>query len=185
MILQIVFITSCFMIDVLLVNLLPHSFLPGNIVITPCLGLTALVLTQKKMERLDSLLITTIFGLLYDMFAANTFLICTISFVLVNLIVSVWLKHITDSIFENTLLVITTIFIKEFLVYFIMTLSSETLISFNTWLLTRAILTLLVNGIFVIIIVWMSRFIEDLMLLREKRLRKEETISWWKILSKQ
>ena len=65
-----------------------------------------------------------------------------------------------------------------------MSLCSYTTLSFTSWLTSRAILTIFANGILVIIIVLISRYVEDLMLLREVRIRKEETISWWKISSK-
>ena len=185
MILQVLFISVCFMMDEVIGNLLPHSFLPGDIVITSCLGLSALVLAQRKMDRIDALLIAAVFGLLYDYFAAHSFLVCTITFVIISLAVSQWQKHITESMLESSLLVFTTIFVKEFLVYFIMTLLSETLMPFSVWLVSRAFLTLIFNGVLVILIVWMSRFMEDMILMREKKIRKEETISWWKISSKQ
>lgn len=185
MILQVLFIAICFMMDEVMGNFLPHSFLCGDIVITSCLGLSALVLSSRKMKRIDSLLISVLFGLYYDFYVAHTFLICTITFVLINLLVSKWQKHITESVFESCLLVFATIFVKEFLVYFMMTLLSETYMTFITWLTTRAFMTLVVNGIFVVIIVFVSRYIEDMMLLREKKIRNEEKISWWKISSKQ
>lgn len=185
MILQVLFIAGCFCMDEMIGNFLPHSFFPQDIVIASCLGLSALVLTQRKMERVDSLLITVIFGLLYDYFAAHSFLVCTITFVIINLAVSQWQKHITESMFESCLLVFTTIFVKEFLVYFMMTLLSETMMPLSMWLMNRAIFTLLFNGVLVVLIVWISRVLEDMRLSREKKIRKEETISWWKISSKQ
>lgn len=184
MIVQILFICLCFLADGVLIVLLPHSFLPGSIVITPCLGLSALVLMERKMDFKDSFLLFIIFGLLYDIFISNSLLACTISFAIVSLLVFVWQKHLTESVLESSLLVIVTIFVKEFLIYFMMTLLKETLMSFDAWLTSRAVFTILVNGIFVVSIVWVSRTIEDMRLLREKRIRKEETISWWKISSK-
>ncbi|MGN1343936.1 MAG: hypothetical protein ACI4U3_05110 [Traorella sp.] len=185
MIVQILFIIICFLLDLVIGTLLPHSFLPNDIVITSCLGLSALVITQRKMNKIDSLLISVVCGLFYDFYVAHTFLVCTIAFVVVNLLVSMWQYHITDSLLETCLLVFTTIFVKEFLVYFLMSLLSETSLPFILWLSSRAIFTLLFNSFLVVLIVWISRYVEDMMLLREKKIRKEETISWWKISSKQ
>ena len=181
MIIQVLLISFCFCLDIVISNFLPHSFFPSDIVVTSCLGLSALVLMQRKMDRIDSLLISIIFGLIYDYFIAHTMLVCTIAFAIVNLLVSQWQKHITESLFENCLLAFVTIFVKEFLVYFMMTLLSETAMTFDVWILSRASLTLLVNTIFVIVIVFISRMVEDMILMREKRIRKEEKISWWKI----
>ncbi len=185
MILQIGFISLCFILDFVFGTFYPHSFLPGDLVITSCLGLSALVITQRNMDRLDSFLICVIYGLFYDFFISHSFLICTVVFALINVLVSNWQKHVTESIFETCTLVFATIFVKEFLVYFIMSLCSYTSLSFTTWLTSRAIVTLIVNGFLVVIIVLISRYVEDLMLLREVKIRKEESISWWKISLKQ
>ena len=181
MIIQVLLISFCFCLDIVISNFLPHSFFPTDIVVTSCLGLSALVLMQRKMDRIDSLLISIIFGLIYDYFIAHTFLVCTIAFAIINLLVSQWQKNITESLFENCLLAFVTIFVKEFLVYFMMTLLSETAMTFDIWILSRASLTLLINTVFVIVIVFISRIVEDMILMREKRIRKEEKISWWKI----
>ena len=181
MIIQVLLISFCFCLDIVISNFLPHSFFPTDIVVTSCLGLSALVLMQRKMDRIDSLIISIIFGLIYDYFIAHTFLVCTIAFAIINLLVSQWQKNITESLFENCLLAFVTIFVKEFLVYFMMTLLSETAMTFDVWILSRASLTLLINTVFVIVIVFISRIVEDMILMREKRIRKEEKISWWKI----
>lgn len=181
MIIQVLLITFCFCLDIVISNFLPHSFLPTDIVVTSCLGLSALVLMQRKMNRIDSLLIYIIFGLIYDYFIAHTVLVCTIAFSIVHILVSQWQKHITESLFENCLLAFVTIFVKEFLVYFMMTLLSQTAMTFEVWITSRATLTLIINTVFVVVIVFISRIVEDMILMREKRIRKEEKISWWKI----
>ena len=184
MIVSLSFIALCFILDLIIGTMLPHSFIPGDIAVTSCLGLSAFVLSQRKMNNLDAFLISVIIGLCYDFFVAHSFLTCTFVFVIIYVLVSFWQYHITDSIFENCLLVFTTIFVKEYLVYFFMSLSQETFMSLSTWLTTRCFLTLLLNSIFVVVIVLLSRLFEDMKLMREKRIRKEESISWWKISSK-
>ena len=185
MIVSLLFITLCFILDLMIGVLLPYSFIPGDIVVTSCLGLSALVLSQRKMNHMDAFLLSVFIGLLYDFYVAHSFLVCTFVFIILHVLVSLWQYHITDSIIENCLLVFTTIFVKEYLVYFFMTLIQETTMSFSVWLTTRCYLTLLLNSLFVIVIVWLSRLFEDMKLMREKRIRKEESISWWKISSRQ
>lgn len=181
---QVLFIVGCFLADTLIGLFLPHSFLPGDIVFVPCLGMSALVLSQKRMNRVDSFLIAVIGGFLYGFLEANQPLVYAIVFGSINLIVDQWKKHIMDSLTENCVLVIVTIFVKEFLVYLMMTILGVTQMPLQMWLVSRAILTIVVNGLFVVLIVFVSRMIEDIMLLREKRIRKEEVISWWNVLSK-
>ena len=89
-----------------------------------------------------------------------------------------------ESVLECLLLAISTIFVKELIVYLYMLMSPVTQMRIALWLTNRLFLTLLINGVLVVVIIFASRTIEDYILLREKRIRKEESISWLDLLSK-
>ena len=89
-----------------------------------------------------------------------------------------------ESVLECLLLAISTIFVKELIVYLYMLMSQVTQMRIALWLTNRLFLTLLINGVLVVVIIFASRTIEDYILLREKRIRKEESISWLDLLSK-
>ena len=92
--------------------------------------------------------------------------------------IDIWAKHVMESVLECLLLAISTIFVKELVVYLVMRITHATMMSISMWLVNRLFLTLLINGILIVIIIFASRVIEDFILMREKRIRKEETVSW-------
>lgn len=181
MIFHILFIASCFIGDLILAALFPVSFEPMAFVFIPCLGFSALVLSSKHMNNLDSFLLFIFFGLLVDYFLTDTFLVYTIVFGMNALIVNQWQKHLMDSLIESVLLVIATIFVKEFLVYLFMSITSMTQMALMDWVLRRLALTLFINGCFVFVIVFAMRFAEDVASAHERKIRKEESISWLKL----
>lgn len=181
MIFHILFIASCFIADLVLAALFPISFEPMALVFIPCLGFSALVLSSKHMNKMDAFLLFVLFGLLVDYFLTDTFLLYTVVFALCSLIVSQWQKHLMDSLIESVLLVIATIFVKEFLVYLFMSITSMTEIALMDWVLRRLTLTLLINGCFVFVIVFAMRFADDIASAHERKIRKEESITWLKL----
>lgn len=184
MILQIAYIVFSFIMDGVLSLLFPASFIPYDIVFVPCLGIASLVLSNRQMNQFESLLIFTIFGLLYDFFISDMFPVYTLVFILLNVINNQWQKHIMESTIESTLLVLTSILVKEFVVYFTMTLTHQSTMVFTQWMMNRLFFTLIINGICVVVLVYLSKLVVDLMKQRELRIRKEETIPWWKMIGK-
>ncbi len=178
------FILVCFLLDELLMVLFPNSFDPYSMIFVPCLGLSALVLASRHMDKTDALLIFLGFGMFYDFFVVREHLIYALIFVLLSFIVRIWSNHMMESVLESLLLVISTIFVKELIIYLYMLMSQVTQMNIALWLTNRLFLTLLVNGVLVVVIIFASRTIEDFILMREKRIRKEETISWLDLLSK-
>ena len=178
------FILACFLLDGLIMILFPNSFDPYAMTFVPCLGLSALVLASRHMDKTDSLLMFLMFGVFYDFFVTREYLIYALIFVLLSFIVRIWSNHMMESVLECLLLAISTIFVKELIVYLYMLMSQVTQMRIALWLTNRLFLTLLINGVLVVVIIFASRTIEDYILLREKRIRKEESISWLDLLSK-
>ena len=184
MVVNFLFILFCFLLDGIIIVLFPNSFLPSQMVFVPCLGLSSLVLTNRHLSKIDSVLLAACFGLFYDFFVARTFLTYTVIFVITIIIARFWSNHMMESLIECLLLAISTIFVKEFSIYLLMYIRNLTQMDVMTWVMNRLFLTLLINGILVVVIVFASRVIQDYILLREKRIRKEESLSWLDLLSK-
>ena len=184
MILQIIFILLCFAFDGIIATLFPASFIPFDNVFVPCFGLASLVLGKRQMNSVDSFFIFMIFGLLYDFFIADMFPIYTCIYVFLCLINMQWQKHIAESTFESTLLVIANIFVKEYAVFLFMTLSHQSNMTFLNWMVNRMFLTLTIHAVCVIILVYVSKFVVDLMKQRDLRIRKEESVPGWKLFRK-
>lgn len=184
MIVHVLFILLCFFIDGIISVLFPASFIPFDLVFVPSLGFAALVLTNRHLNDIDATLLFVAFGMFYDYFVAREFLVYAIVFLILNFVIRLWSKHMMESVIESLLLVISTIFVKELIVYLYMYMTHVTEMSMLMWLTNRLFLTILINGILVILIIFASRTIEEIILLREKRIRKEETLSWLELLSK-
>ena len=69
------FILACFLLDGLIMILFPNSFDPYAMTFVPCLGLSALVLASRHMDKTDSLLMFLMFGMFYDFFVTREYLI--------------------------------------------------------------------------------------------------------------
>lgn len=171
-------IFACFLLDGAISVIFPVKFGISGLYFVPCLGFSALVLTIRHMDFTDSLIVSTLFGMFYDFFYANTPFLYTIVFALLALITRLWIKQINESIIENLLLCISTIFVRELVIYFIMMTSNQTTMTFNTWMVNRMFLTLVVNGVLVLALVFISYIVEDHLQRREIRIRREERLPW-------
>lgn len=171
-------IFTCFLLDGAISVIFPVKFGASGLYFVPCLGFSAMVLTIRQMDFIDSLITAILFGMFYDFFYANTPFLYAIVFTLLCLLTRIWIKQINESMIENLLLCISTIFVRELMIYFIMITSNQTIMSFNTWMVNRMFLTLVVNGILVLALVFVSYIVEDHLQRRELQLRREERLPW-------
>lgn len=168
----------CFLLDGVISVIFPVKFGVSGLYFISCIGFSAMVLTIRHLDFRDSMILSILFGMFYDFFYANTMFLYAILFALMCLLIRIWIKQINISIIENVLLCISTIFVRELVVYLLMIASNHTTMSFNTWILNRMFLTLVVNGILVLALVFVSYIVEDHLQRREIRIRKEERLPW-------
>lgn len=172
------FVVIGFLLDGALASMFPVQFATGSMYFVPCIGFCAMILNIRKMNMTDSLIMSISCGLFYDSFYANTTFLYVIIFIVLSLLVHIWKKQINYSMLENATLCISTIFIRELIVYLYMTVSNPGTISLNNWLVNRMFLTLLVNAGLIILLVFISYVKEDYLQQKEVRIRKEERIPW-------
>ncbi|MEG0092950.1 MAG: rod shape-determining protein MreD [Erysipelotrichaceae bacterium] len=178
------FVFCCFLIDGVLTVLFPSNYLLNQTIFIPCLGFSAMVLTIRKFNFVNACLFACCFGMFYDFFYARTFMLYMIIFTLVAMIVYFWSKHMMDTMIELLVLSISTIFVKELMVYWVMSLQHHTLMTLSEWFVNREFITLIGNGVLVIIVVFLGRIKDDYLQLKDSRIRKEERLEWVKLLSK-
>ena len=178
MLLNYLFVLVAFLIDGILNVFFPVQFNMEHMYFVPCIGLCAMILVNRKMKTTDAVILSILFGLGYDFFYANTMFFYTIVFLLLCGVTRLWAKQINESVIESVSLCISTIFIKELMVYLFMLISNRTTIGFNSWLINRIFLTLLVNGILVSLLVFFTFVKEDYQQRKEVRMRKEERLPW-------
>ena len=173
-----IFIFLAFLMDGVLNTLFPAQFAFESMYFVPCIGLCSLVITVRKMEVKEAIILVLLFGLGYDFFYGNTIFFYTIVFLLVFVISMIWAKVVNESILESVVLCISTVFTKEFMVYLFMRITSQTTIGFNTFATNRLFLTILVNTLLVSLLVVAGYIKDDLQKRKEVRIRREERLPW-------
>ena len=171
----------CFLIDGAIAMAFPPAFGASGMYFVPCLGFSAMVLTIRHLDFVNSIIISILFGMFYDFFYSFTPFLYTITFVVMCLLVRVWIKQINESMIENVLLCVATIFVKELIVYVFMIGTHQTTMVFNSWLVNRIFLTLLVNAILVFILVFISMIVDEYIHHKELKTRKEERLPWMRL----
>ncbi len=170
-----------FLVDFMLQALFPTVFDMSQMYFVPSVSFCVMVLTIRKMERLDSYLFCIFFGFIYDFIYTDSIFSCAILYAIICFVVRVWMKHINNSVFENILLCISTLFLKEGMIYCYMLVSNQTTIGMNEWLTNRMYLTILVNALLVTFIVFLTYFRDDYLLQREAKIRREEKLPWMRL----
>lgn len=173
-----VFVIIGFLLDGAIAAMFPVSFGNSGMYFIPCIGFCAMILNLRKMDLTDSLIMSVLSGIVYDFLFANTMFFYVIIFVVMCFIVQIWKRQINNSVVENATLCISTIFIRELIVYLYMAVSNLNTVSFENWLVNRMFLTLLVNAGLIFILVFISYVKEDYLHQKEVRVRKEERVPW-------
>lgn len=173
-----IFIFLAFLVDSAINALFPAQFAFESMYFVPCVGLCSMVLSVRKMPKVDGIILMILFGIMYDFFFANTLFFYTFVFILIFGIIQLWSSLVNESIIESLVLCISTIFTKELMVYLFMKIANHTYVSFNTFLTNRLFLTLLVNAVFVFILILLAYLKDDLQRRKEIRIRREERLPW-------
>lgn len=167
-----------FIADFVLQALFPTIFNMNQLYFVPSIAFCVMVLSVRKMGTLDSFLFCISFGFIYDFVYTDFIFFYAIVYAFICGVVGLWTRHINNSVLENTLLCISTLFLKEVIVYLYMLISNQTYIGIQEWLTNRIYLTVLVNAIMVAFIVFLTYLRDDYLLQRETKIRKEEKLPW-------
>lgn len=185
MLIHVVFVAICFLIDGILTSLFPNNGCITELMFIANLGFCAMVLTIRKFDFINSCLFAICFGMFYDHFFANAFLTYAIAYFLVTCVIQIWSKHMMDTILESVILCISTIFVKDCVVYLFMFFNRLTSMTIQTWFLNYEFLTILLNAGLVLILISLIRLKDDYIEMKERQVRKEEKVEWFRLKSKQ
>lgn len=184
MTIHIIFVAACFLIDGVITALFPNNAIATDLMFFSNLGFCAMVLTIRRFDLVNSCLFAIGFGMFFDHYFANAFLVYAFSFFCIAFVVHLWSKHMTDTMLELIILCISTIFVKDCVVYFCMFFNRMTGWSIQTWFVNYEFLTILANAVLVLILVSCIRLKDDYMETKERKVRKEERVEWFKLRSK-
>ena len=174
------FVICYFFIDTIL-SLLLSTSIGHPFLFVPNLGFCAMILTIRKFKSLDAYIFAFSMGMLYDYLFAHTFLTYAFIYLFIAFVVQLWKKHMTDTAIELWILCISTLFVKESMIYFFMIFRQLTQVSIIGWFVRREFITLLINGLLVFIVIFLIRWKEEYLARKDRKIRKEEKIEWLKL----
>lgn len=184
MVVHVLFVIVCFLIDGILMTLFPNNAIGTELMFISNLGFCAMVLTIRKFDFINSSLFAICMGMFYDHFFANAFLAYAVAYFLIACVIQLWSKHMMDTVLESIILCISTIFVKDCVIYFFMFFNRMTVISLQTWFVNYEFLTILANAILVLILISLIRLKDDYLEMKERQIRKEEKVQWFRLKSK-
>ena len=182
---HVVLFLVCSLFDEILSVLFPNTFLVNDLLFIPNLAFCMMILTIRKFSLTDKCLFAFGCGMFYDFCFAKTFLLYAIIYTLLACILHLWSKHLTETLIESLILSIVTIFVKDLLVYFVMSFQGISEIPFLLWAEQFELLTLLGNAVLVLGIVFLQRSKEDYLEKKANKIRRREKIQWFNLKSKE
>lgn len=177
MIWHFLYVLCCFILDQVLILLFPSSYLLQQMIFIPSLGFCAILLTVRKFDLLSGVLFAFGFGLFYELFFSQTFMIYPLVYSLCVLLLKYWSKQVGYSLVESMLLCSILVFVKDFIVYLLMLVSNMTKLSFMNWLCNIELFSIGINTILIIFIFLILNRKDDLLMRKNIRLKSEEKLS--------
>ena len=182
MILHSLFVFICFLLDNALAIIFPTNYLLFGTIFVPSLGLCALVLCSRDMERLDAILFSFFVGMFYDFFFGGTFILYACIFASLAFLASFWKNHLFNSVIECFIICVAAMFFKDFITFFIANNFHGLQMGFGTWIVRYEGMNILLNMIASIFVIALY-FIERKIIKRhDKRIRSNEKIRWYEAL---
>lgn len=174
------FFAICFLLDFIFEAFFPSDPSMVNIIFVPSCLFIGMLCVCKEEDWLSSIYNALFVGLISDYASMNYFGQHALLFILCVLIMKVWSKHLSNSLFEQLILLLSTVFIKEFLVYLSLLASIGFKMSVMTWLLHRSVGTLFGNVPLAVLVLGLHEIKKDYDAHQERIKRREESLFWKK-----
>lgn len=178
------FVIIWMLVDSVLMQLFPNSYLVDQLMFFSQLGFCAMILTIRKFSLLDSILFTFLCGFLFDFCFANMYLLHAFVYVLLALLVRIWSKYMDDTMIESIVLAIVTIFVKDVVIYFHMCLQRQYILNFISWVQRYELKSILIAIVGMIVVYYFYQLKEDYIDRKAQALRKGEKVEWFRLQSK-
>lgn len=172
------FIAVCFIVDFIYSSLFVVDPAMIQFVSIPAAALAGMLCLCRQTDWVHSLYLAFIVGLISDFVAAQPSMIFALIFILCMLIMKEWSRHLSNSLLEQLILLLSTIFIKETLVYLFLSAESSFTMGLSLWLERRCIPTLLGNIPLVLIVIGLYQVKVNFDARKERTKRREETLFW-------
>lgn len=144
----------CFIVDSTIRFFLPYNFTKVGISIIPCLGLMMFALLVKTIDGAERYFFAAICGVYYSIVYASSLAIYILIYCLIAFIRSYMIKLESFNILESMIFCLSTIFMQEVIVYWLMWITNMTRYPMTSFLLMQLLPTLLVNAVLSMGIYW-------------------------------
>ncbi len=169
-----------FCADLIIQVLFPPLFEMNQMFFVPNIAFCTMILSVKKLEKVDAYILCMFYGILHNFIYSGGVVLYVFVYIIMCFITRVWTRLMNDSVVENIVLCMTTLFIKEALVFVFLLFTTQTTMSIQQWLTYRIFLTLLVNTLFATFIVFMSYLKDVYLVQKDVKIRKEEKYHWFR-----
>ena len=178
------FVAGWMLLDNVIMQLFPNSYLVEGLMFFSCLGYCAMVLTLRTLPTIDSILFAFLFGFLFDFCFANMFLLHAFVYVFLAILIRIWSKYMDNTLIEAIILAIVTLFVKDVGVYVYMCFQLDHIIDFFVWIQRYELKSILMAVVGMIVVYYFYQLKEDYMDRKAQALRKGEKVEWFRLLSK-
>lgn len=165
-----------FIFDSVIALLFPNSFMLTTFAFVANAGFLATLLLIYKKDLMDQVLIAGLVGILYGIFFDISPLLYYVIYALIALLVHFWERHLMDSFFEKLMLLVSTLFIKDMVLFVIYYIFFDYKVNVEEWFVLREFLTILGNAIIAMGLIFIFQWADDYLEVKERKLRKTERI---------
>lgn len=147
-------ILICFLIDSTMSFFLPYNFTKSSVTIIPCIGLMMFALLVKTVEGPERYFFAAVCGVYYSVIYSNSLAIYILIYCLIAFVRSYIIKVDPLALIEASVFCVSTIFVEEIVVYWLMWITNMTNYTLNNFILMRLLPTLGVNFVFSFLVYW-------------------------------
>jgi len=153
-------ILICFVVDSTISYFLPYNFTKSSITIVPCIGLMMFALLVKTIEGPERYFFAAVCGVYYSVVYSNSLAIYILIYCLIAFVRSYIIKIDSFSLIESSVFCISTIFVEEIVVYWLMWITNMTNYPLTRFLLMRLLPTLIFNFVLSFLVYWIYNHIK-------------------------
>lgn len=176
MVIKLFFLVGAFFFDSILTLLIPNDFILQNFSFVANAGFLVTLLVLYKQPSLDKVLTAGVIGFVYGFFIELNPLVYMGIYMVIALLTIYWERHLMDTYFEKLMLLVSTLFIKDIILFVLYYIFYDYHVPLENWFVYRQFLTILGNAVIAMVLIYVYQEIEDYLEQKESHLRKSERI---------
>ncbi|MDO4702218.1 MAG: hypothetical protein Q4A47_06345 [Erysipelotrichaceae bacterium] len=173
---NVIFLIICFLVDALLGIIFKNDFALRSFTFIPSGFFLSFMLVVKEKNLFETIIFTFLCGMFMDLIHGDHFLLYALLCLLCGIIYHLWAKHLSESIFEQILILEVILFVKEILLFMYFSISKLIDLSFVNFIESRLFITLLGNIIVILVLIFANHIRKYLNYDLERKKRRNEDL---------